>query len=339
MDGVDVSKPDSDVEQTRIEAPRSAKKQIDVAELMQRFGAVFILITILVIAVSMSNVFLTERNIMNVLQQISESSLMSIGMLFVILTGGIDLSVGSVAALGSVLSALILENYAPGVAVGLSLVAGGACGLFSGLLVAYVRLPPFVTTLAMMSIARGLALMASEGQPILMGGNGAVIVNFGTGALFGIPYPVLLMFVAFVVAGAVFGFTRFGRMVKAVGSNAEAVRLSGVPVSRYIIAVYAISGVLAAAAGVISTSRTGIGSATVGVGSELTAIAAVVIGGASLMGGRGGAANTFIGVFVLGVINDLMNLANVPGYRQQVFMGAIIIGAMLLQYGSRFFRR
>ena len=153
------------------------------------------------------------------------------------------------------------------------------------------------------------------------------------------PTAANLFMAVFLIAGTVLTFTRYGRLVKAIGSNIEAVRLSGIPVAGYIMSVYVISGILAAAAGIISASRTGVGSANIGVGAELDAIAAVVIGGASLMGGRGGAFNTFIGVIVLGIIANMMNLARVPGYHQQVFMGCIIIGAMLLQYASNWLRR
>jgi ribose transport system permease protein len=147
------------------------------------------------------------------------------------------------------------------------------------------------------------------------------------------------MFAVYLVGGLVLAFTRFGRLVKAIGSNAEAVRLSGIHVSRYLLAVYVISGTLAGLAGIISTSRTGVGSATVGVGAELQTIAAVVIGGASLMGGRGGVINTFIGVVVLGIINNIMNLAGVPGYHQEVVMGLIIVMAVLLQHGTQWMDR
>jgi ribose transport system permease protein len=224
-------------------------------------------------------------------------------------------------------------------AIGMALLAGAACGAVSGGLIAYLKLPPFVTTLAMMTIARGLALIFSKGQPIVMGERGDLITSFGSGSVMGIPYPVVLMVIVFIVSGGVLLFTRFGRLVKAIGSNSEAVRLSGISVSHYTLAVYIISGVLAAAAGVVSTSRTGVGSANIGVGSELDAIAAVVIGGASLMGGKGSVLNTLIGVIILGIIANMMNLARVPGYHQQVFMGCIIIGAMLLQYGSTWIRR
>ena len=317
----------------------AVKPSFNLQTVVQNFGPALILLVLLAIAANMSDVFLTERNLINVLRQVSGTGLMAVGMLFVILTRGIDLSVGSVAALGSVLSALWVQQMMPGLAVGLTMGVGALVGLASGLLIAYLKLPSFVTTLAAMTIARGASLIASSGQPIRMGKAGEVITQFGAGSFAGIPYPVWLMGVVFVLAGVVLTFTRFGRMVKSIGSNAEAVRLSGISVARYEASVYAISGALAALAGVVSSSRTGIGSATIGVGAELDAIAAVVIGGASLLGGRGGAINTFIGVFILGVIANLMNLARVPGYHQQVFMGVIIIGAMLLQYGTAALRR
>lgn len=318
-------------------APRSS--QFNIGNIMHRYGTVAILVALLIVATSMSDVFLTERNLINVLRQSAGTSLMAVGMLFVILTRGIDLSVGSIAALGSIVCAILIQQYGAGLSIGAALAAGGACGLVSGVLIAFLKLPPFVTTLAMMTVARGLSLIVSAGQPIQMGDAGMLIVDFGSLSFAGIPYPVWLMAVVFVIAGIVLTFTRFGRLVKAIGSNIEAVRLSGIPVAFYTTSVYVISGVLAAAAGIVSTSRTGIGSANIGVGAELDAIAAVVIGGASLMGGRGGVFNTFIGVIVLGIIANMMNLARVPGYHQQVFMGCIIIGAMLLQYASNWFRR
>ncbi|CAN7367485.1 ABC transporter permease [Rhizobium sp. LjRoot30] len=321
------------------ELTETPRRSLNVGQILQRYGTIAILVALVIVATSMSNVFLTERNLLNVLRQISGTSLMAVGMLFVILTRGIDLSVGSVAALGSVLSALLVAQYGPGVSMLAALVVGGICGLVSGVLIAFLKLPPFVTTLAMMTVARGLAFIVSAGQPIMVGEPGAIITAFGAGFLFGIPYPVVLMAVVFLVAGAVLVFTRYGRLVKAIGSNVEAVRLSGIPVAWYTMSVYVISGVLAAGAGIVSTSRTGVGSANIGVGAELDAIAAVVIGGASLMGGRGGVFNTFIGVIVLGIIANMMNLARVPGYHQQVFMGCIIVGAMLLQYASNWFRK
>lgn len=316
-----------------------AKNAFDFGEFFRRYGTAVIFLGLVLCATLLSSSFLSERNVMNVLRQVSGIGIMSVGMLLVILTRGIDLSVGSVAALGSVLSAVIVAQYSAGVSIGLVLLAGGACGLVSGVLVAYVRLQPFVMTLAMMAVARGLALIISNGQPITMGDSGDFITDFGSSFFFSVPMPVILMLVIFAIAGVVLNFSKFGRLVKAIGSNEEAVRLSGIPVARYVLAVYAVSGVLAALAGVISTSRSGVGSATVGVGAELDVIAAVVIGGASLMGGRGSVFNTLLGVLVFGVIGNIMNLVNVPGYHQQVFMGVIIVVAMLLQKGTGWLKR
>lgn len=320
-----------------IAAPRRA---FDAGEFFRRYGTLGIFIILVLGAAFESSAFLSDRNIMNVLRQISGTGIMAVGMLFVILTGGIDLSVGSILALGSVVSAIMIGAHATGVAVGGAILAGAACGLVTGILVAYAGLPPFVITLAAMTAVRGVALITSDGQPIMIDEDrGALLTNFGSGFFLGIPDPVWLMAIIFILAGVVLNFTKFGRLVKAIGSNREAVRLSGIAVPRYICAVYVISGALAALAGIIDTSRTGVGSGVIGVGAELDVIAAVVIGGASLMGGRGGILNTLLGALVMGVIANIMNLVGVPGYNQQVCMGAIIVIAMLLQHGSRWFKR
>ena len=320
--------------------PEEKRKRIELAELFRQYGTVLIFVLLVLGASYQSHAFLTERNIMNVLRQVAPTGIMAVGMLFVILTRGIDLSVGSLLALGSVTCATFVAGE-HGIAAGIggAVAAGALAGLVTGVLVAYAQLPPFVITLAMMTAARGMALIASNGQPILMGDPGEALTDFGSGFLFGVPQPVLLMFAVFIVAGIVLDFTKFGRLVKAIGSNAEAVRLSGIAEPRYVMAVYVISGALAATAGIVSTSRTGVGSGSIGVGAELDVIAAVVIGGASLMGGRGGVVNTLLGALVMGVIGNIMNLAGVPGYNQQVFMGLIIVVAMLLQYGTRWLKR
>ncbi|QKJ85550.1 ribose transport system permease protein [Paramixta manurensis] len=315
------------------------KNKFDAGEFFRRYGTTIIFLVLVICAASLSSSFFSERNIMNVLRQVSGTGIMAVGMLLVILTRGIDLSVGSIAALGSVMSAIVVSQYSAGASIAAVLLTGVVCGAISGFLVAYLRLQPFVMTLAMMAVARGIALIISNGQPIMMGEQGDAITAFGTTAWFGIPLPVLLMLVIFAAAAVLLNMTRFGRLVKAIGSNEEAVHLSGIPVARYVLAVYAISGALAALAGVIITSRSGVGSATVGVGAELDVIAAVVIGGASLAGGRGGVFNTLLGVLVFGVIGNIMNLINVPGYHQQVCMGVIIVIAMLLQKGTGWLKR
>ncbi|RBP09809.1 monosaccharide ABC transporter membrane protein (CUT2 family) [Roseiarcus fermentans] len=324
------------------EAVAQEKRRFDFAGFIQRFGTLGIFLALVVAASIWSPSFLTKPNILNVLRQVaSGAGIMAVGMLYVILTRGIDLSVGSVASLGCVLSAYFIafSGYGVATSVALVIVSGAVCGLVTGAFVAYLRLPSFVMSLAMMAIARGLSLIISAGRPIPIGDGGDALADFGSGFFLGLPEPVILMFAVFLAGGVVLNFTRFGRIIKAIGSNEEAVRLSGIAVPRYVLAVYVISGALAAVAGIISTSRTGVGSAQVGVGAELNVIAAVVIGGASLMGGRGGVINTLLGALVMGMIANIMNLAGVPGYHQQVYMGLIIVIAMLIQYSAGSLKR
>lgn len=323
---------------TTAQSIETRPRRVDLGGLFHRYGTFVIFVLIVAGATYQSPDFLTERNITNVLRQGAGIGIMSVGMLFVILTRGIDLSVGSVSALGSVLVAYYIQDASPSASLAVTLLAGAACGLVSGVTVAYLRLPAFVMTLAVMTMARGFAFIESKGQPIMAGDAGQVLTGFANGYGLGIPYPVWLMLAVFALGGLVLNFTKFGRIVKAIGSNEEAVRLSGVAVPRYVLAVYVISGALAALSGVIATGRTGVGAPTVSMGAELQVIAAVVIGGASLMGGRGGVFNTLLGALILGIIANIMNLANVPGYSQQVFMGVIIMAAVLIQQGTQGFR-
>ena len=307
--------------------------------LFRTFGTPVILLILILVASFQSDAFLSMRNATNLLRQMSGTGIMAIGMLFVILTRGIDLSVGSIAAIGAVCSALFIQSYPVWMALVMTVALGAACGAVSGFFVAALRLPAFVITLAMMTAARGMAFIVSNGQPVMPGTAGAPLSSFGTTFVAGLPKPAILMLVVFLVAWLILEYSRFGRLVKAIGSNEEAVRLSGISVAWYVMAVYVISGALAATAGILITARSGVGSAQVGVGAELDVIAAVVIGGASLMGGRGGVINTFMGVMILGVIGNIMNLAGVPGYNQQVYLGIIIVVAVVLQHGSQIFRR
>jgi ribose transport system permease protein len=317
-------------------------RRFDFGTLLNRFGTLGIFVVLVVVATLWSPSFLTQSNLLNVLRQVASSAgVMAVGMLFVILTRGIDLSVGSVAALGCVLTAYFISfsGYNVPTTILLVILSGALCGAVTGGFVAYLKLPSFVMSLAMMAIARGLSLIFSAGRPIPIGDGGQALADFGSGYLLGIPQPAIVMFAIFLIGGIVLNFTSFGRIITAIGSNEEAVRLSGIAVPRYILSVYVISGALAAVAGIISTSRTGVGSAQVGVGAELNVIAAVVIGGASLMGGRGGVMNTLLGALVMGIIANIMNLAGVPGYDQQVYMGLIIVVAMLIQYGAGSLKR
>ena len=297
----------------------------------ERAGTGVIFLVMVIVASFISSDFYSIQNTMNLVRQSSPTIIMAVGMLFVVLTGGIDLSVGSIFALGGVIAALFAPEYGLPAAILCALVGGAVVGGGSGALIAYLRLPAFVITLAAMTVARGLAFILSDGQPILFDQSGAALTDFASGYLWVVPYPVILTAVIVLIGASVLTFTSFGRLVKAIGSNEEAVRLSGVRVEGYVLGVYVVSGALAAIAGLVSAGRTGIGAPNVGIGSELTVIAAVVIGGASLAGGRGGVINSALGALTLAIIGNIMNLTNVPGYTQQVIMGAVIVFAVVLQ--------
>ena len=303
----------------------------NITNFLLKHNTLLIFVVLLVLSSLASDSFFTERNIFNLLRQVTGIGIVSMGMLLVILTGGIDLSVGSMIAISSVLSAYLLLFFSLPIAILLAILIGVLLGSISGYLVSLRHMAPFIATLAMMTIARGFAYIISKGAPILLGESGQGLRSFGTSYFLRIPQPVILMFVLFIMVYLLLKYTAFGRLVIAIGSNETAVRLSGIRVSVYKFLVYSISGGLAAISGIISTSRTGVGSPIVGIGLELDAIAAVVIGGASLSGGKGTALNTLLGIFILGMIGNIMNLKNVPAYPQQVIKGLIIIFAVLLQ--------
>jgi len=190
---------------------------------------------------------------------------------------------------------------------------------------------PFIATLALMSIVRGLGFIFSKGAPIIVDETASTLTNFGSGSFLNIPNPAWILFLVFISAAILLKYNTFGRIVIAIGSNEEAVRLSGIKVPRYKLGVYIIAGGLSATAGIILTARTSVGAPVTGIAMELDVIAAVVIGGASLMGGKGTAINTLLGVLILGMIGNIMNLMTIPAYSQQVIKGLIIILAVLMQ--------
>ncbi len=296
-----------------------------------KYNTLIIFIILLIVSSVISDAFFTSRNITNLLRQVSGIGIVSLGMLLVIMTGGIDLSVGSIVAFAGVISAYFLLSMPFVLGIGLTILIGVAIGSVSGYLVAIQRMAPFIATLALMTIVRGLGFILSKGTPIILEDSGQSLKDFGSNYVLGIPNPVVLMFIVFILVYFILKYTVFGRLVIAIGSNEESVRLSGINVWIYKFAVYSICGGFSAIAGIISTSRTGVGSPILGIGLELDAIAAVVIGGASLKGGKGSAVNTLIGILILGMIGNIMNLMNVPGYPQQVIKGLIIIFAVLLQ--------
>jgi len=285
----------------------------------------------LLISAVASDAFFTANNLSNLVRQAAPIGIISMGMLLVILTGGIDLSVGSIIAMSGVLCAIFTQFMPLPIAVAAALAAGVIAGCISGYLVAYQKMAPFIATLALMTIARGLGFIFSKGAPIMTADSASALTDFGSGSLLGIPNLAVVFFLTFAVTAVLLQYNIFGRILIAIGSNEEAVRLSGIRVPVYKFSVYAIIGGLAAAAGIIGVARTGVGSPNLGVGLELDVIAAVVIGGTSLMGGKGSALNTFLGVLILAMIGNIMNLMDIASYSQQVIKGVIIVLAVLLQ--------
>jgi ribose transport system permease protein len=272
--------------------------------------------------------FLSFDNFVNVALSIAVIGILAVGMTFVILTGGIDLSIGSVVALAGV-AAAILTVKSGSVIAGFAAAIGIAllCGCFNGLFTAYLKIPAFIVTLAVMTIARGLAFIFSEGRSI-----GDLPDNFsrlGKFSIFGIPASVLIMLAAFAVGWFLLSQTRFGRYVYAVGGNAEASFLAGINTKSIIFWVYVLNGLLVGIAAVVLSSRLGAGVPNSGVQYELDVIAAVVVGGTSLTGGRGSVAATFFGAVFIGVLNNGLNLSGIDPYLQKIALGTVILLAVL----------
>ncbi len=282
-------------------------------------------------------VFLDVGNLTDILRQISEKGILAVGMTFVILAGGIDLSVGSVLALSAALSAVMLMGWGAGtgLTVAAVLAAGLVVGAVNGLLVTAARIQSFIVTLATMSAARGLARLVSGGSGIEIGyGDGGADPTFRIigGKIAGaIPFPAVVFLATVVLAWVVLNRTTFGRYVFAVGNNEVASRYSGIAVDRVRLGVFAICGMLAALAGVIHCAQLEQGNPNDGVAYELDAIAAVVIGGTSLTGGVGTVVGTLVGALIIGIINNILGLNNVDADLQLILKGAIIIGAVVLQ--------
>lgn len=279
--------------------------------------------------------FLSVDSLVNVLNQSAVYGVLSVGMTFVILTGGIDLSVGSLIAFGGVVCALVVRAGGDPVWCWLlmgwaaALLAGLAAGTFAGMLITRAGVPPFIATLALMSSLRGLGYILAQGQPISP--LPPAYIFLGRHRMGGVlPVGVLVMAAVFVLGGILLGATRLGRHVRAIGGNEEAARLSGVPVARVKIIVYGMCAMLAVLGGLIASSKLGSGDPKAGLGDELSVIAAVVVGGTSLSGGRGSIGGTFLGLLVVSVLNSGLNWVGVESFGQQVILGAVILAAVLL---------
>lgn len=299
--------------------------------LFQKIAPFIGLILIIIIITAINPSFLSMSNILNVLRQVSINALIAFGMTFVILTGGIDLSVGSILALtGAVTAGMMASGVDPILAMLLGLFLGAVLGAINGVIIAKGKVAPFIATLATMTIYRGLTLVYTEGRPVSGLGDSMAFQMLGKGYFLGIPVPVVTMIVSFGILYFILKKTTFGRRVYAVGGNEEASVLSGINADRIKIYVYSLVGALAALASLILTSRLNSAQPTAGNMFELDAIAAVVLGGTSLTGGRGWIVGTLIGALIIGVLNNGLNLIGVSSFFQQVVKGAVILLAVLL---------
>lgn len=280
--------------------------------------------------------FLSFNNILNILRQASVNSVISIGMTLVILTGGIDLSVGSILAIcGAVCAKLMLVGVNPILAIVLTLLLGGIIGFANGGLISYFKLQPFIVTLVTMTFLRGATMVFSNGKPIPIRDGGAFFDAIGGGYLFGIPIPIYIEVLLFIVIYFVLKNLKFGRYIYAIGGNEEATKLSGINTNKYKSLVYVVSGIMSALAGIIVTSRLYSAQPTAGTGYELDAIAAVVLGGTSLVGGVGKITGTALGVIIIGVLGNAFNILNVPSYYQMIAKALVILVAVLMDKKSK----
>jgi len=295
----------------------------------RRLGTVVGLVGLCLLLSALTPYFLTVSNLLNVLEQTAINAVIAAGMTFVIISGGIDLSVGSLVALAGVVLALCLQAQAPLVAaIAAACAAGAAFGMLNGLAITWGRLPPFIATLGMMSIARGCALLFTGGRPV--SGFDVDFRHVATGRFLRVPAPVFITLAVYLLGRVVLAETRFGRYVYAMGGNEEATRLSGVNVRLHKTMVYAVSGLASAIAAVVLTARLNSAQPIAGIMYELDAIAATVIGGTSLMGGEGGLGGTIVGALIMGVLRNGLNLLGVSSFVQQIVIGLVIVFAVVI---------
>ena len=320
---------------TTSRSTQQAGRRARLVSTIQRQAALLALALLLLFGALRYEGFFSVYNITELLRYNSMFGLIALGMTFVIMTGGIDLSVGAVAALASVLAAL-LSPYGLPVAIGVPVLAGILVGLFNGWAITRLGIAPFIATLAMLLAARGAALILANNAAVNVDTSGGFI-SLGLESVLGLPIPVLMLAVAYLLGSLALNYTRFGRHVLAVGGNEEAARLMGLPVNRIKLAVYGLSGGLAGLAGVILAALTFTGLPTEGVGWELSAIAAVVVGGTLLTGGVGSVGTTLVGALLLGIILNMLNFTGLGVYWQSVIRGVFLLIVVILQ--NRLVRR
>lgn len=311
-----------------------SKTQVESSNPIVRFvkensGIIIALMALcIILSIMVPDKFLTYNNFTTVLRSISTTAIMAFGMTFVIITGGIDLSVGSIVALSGTLCAGLISsswNYAAAVIIGLAV--GTLCGAFNGFVISRTEIPPFIVTMGMMNIARGASYIYSSGKPIRTPDD---FGSFGNGYFLSIPIPVIVKTVLMILSILLLSKSKFGRSVYAIGGNKEAARFSGINIKNVIWLVYVLIGFLASVAGIITASRLYSGQPTVAQGIEMDVIAATVLGGVSMAGGVGKIGGTMIGAIIIGVLSTGMNLLKIPSFYQMIVMGIVILLAVYL---------
>ncbi|MCI7740437.1 MAG: ABC transporter permease [Lachnospiraceae bacterium] len=310
-----------------------AKKK-ELGSVLRNFALVFIIIAIIVVMSFVSPVFMTSKNIINIIRQISINGIIAVGMTFVILTGGIDLSVGSVVAITSVIVGSMLQGGSNWlVACIVALLISLVFGAFNGFMIAYVGFQPFIATLATVTMGSGIALAYSDGKPFTISNES--FLKIGQGYLGAIPIPIVLLVIVVAIGLIILKTTTFGRYVFAIGGNKNAAKLSGVRTRRVELMVYIISALCASIVGLILSARISSGQPTAGEGYELDAIAATAIGGTSMTGGVGSLTGTIFGFVLLGLMTNSMNLLNINSFYQEIVKGILIIIAVFLDMTSK----
>jgi ribose transport system permease protein len=308
-------------------------KNLQFKDMIRRYGILFGLIGLITGFSILSERFFTISNMLIVMRQTSIVAFLAVGMSFVIIGAGIDLSVGSVLAFSGAVGAGVMQNGGIffGILAGLAL--GTALGAFNGIVITKLKIPAFIATLAMMAIARGGTLVYTDGRPIT--GLPSSFAFLGRGYIGNVPFPIILMLIIFILAYIILKLTRFGRYVYATGGNINAARASGIKVDNVIISTFAISGFLSGLTGMVLASRLNSAQPTAGMGYELDAIAAVVLGGTNLFGGEGELWGTLVGAFIMGILNNGLNMLNVSSFYQQVVKGIVILIAVTVAQSGK----
>ncbi len=313
-----------------MEKLQNANKKMTTGQFFEKFATLIGLLVVILIFSILKPKFLDVNNIFNLLRQASINGLLALGMTFVVLTGGIDLSVGSILGASGIFTALVAQNQEIPwfVAILAGLGVGLLLGTINGVVVSWLKVPAFVATLGMLSVARGITYLASNAQPVP--GLSEGFLKIGGGSVGIIPIPVIILAVVFLICSIILYWTKYGRYIYGVGGNAKAARVSGINVKKITCSAYMIAGVLAGLAGVVLTSRVSSGLAMAGQNYETDAIAAVVMGGTSLAGGKGRLWGTLIGVLIIAVLNNGLDMMAVSSYWQLIIKGIIIVAAVMM---------